>query len=102
MTAAVTPHAQQPNLAVDSCSDGLLEFAAVDIEVETEGEAVADMKSYACAPEACAVCYRHSQLGVLRAVDAALAERMESVAEDALSAGGVAKKRKLGAYSSHE
>ena len=75
----------------------MLVIAAVHIEVETEGEAVVDMKSYACAPEACAVCYRHSQLGVLRAVDAALAERMEAAAESALSAAGIAKKRKLGA-----
>ena len=55
-----------------------------------EQEAV-QVKSYACSPEACALCFRHSQLAVLRAVDAALAQRMEE--QPAQTAA--AKKRRM-------
>lgn len=44
------------------------------------GQEEVQIKSYACSPEACALCYRHSQLAVLRAVDAALAQRMDDTA----------------------
>ena len=68
------------------------------IEVETDGEraTIDDTKSYACAPEACALCYRHSQLCVLRAVDAALAARMEALddGDDAGAAQPSKKQRK--------
>lgn len=53
--------------------------STVHIEVSTAaspGQEEVQIKSYACSPEACALCYRHSQLAVLRAVDAALAQQM--------------------------
>lgn len=59
--------------------------SSVHIEISTSAGASAapatveedvQVKSYACSAEACALCYRHSQLAVLRRVDAALAQRM--------------------------